>query len=405
MSGSFEQTEDRFEVTVRLIDVPTGAALSERTFESAIDDLIGMERMVVNETLGILAPRLRLAEQVPRPAPREPNSTAHYLYLLALGKLAMSQSAPIPEAVELLEQSIKADPEYAPAHASLAVACATMFYSGMTSDYSWIERAIASAHRAIALDEMDPSAHHALGHALMGAGEPVEAAREALLALKLDPDHLRAQRLLATLLSGAGLPDQVRLLRERIASVDPSMDLGWLDVYLGFMEGRPGETIAAFEADVDRRLAAGESIEPPVMKLGYMAFMTGDSASALRWAVTMESVSSNKAYADMIRMLALARTGDAAAVMAILERNRAGYQDDWEYCEWIGLALALVGDEDGAIEWIKRSVRLGSYDLELLDNARDLDPLRADPRFAAAVSLVRGRAREIIQLAAFAGYR
>lgn len=405
MSGSFEQTEDRFEVTVRLIDVSTGAVLSERTFQSEIGDLIGMERMVVTNTLGILAPRPQAADPALHPARDGPNSTAYYLYLLALGKLAMFQSAPIPDAVELLEQSIKADPGYAPAHASLAVACSAMFYNGMTSDFSWIQRAIASARRAIALDEKSPLAHYALGYAFMGSGEPVEAAREALLALKLDPNHPSAQRLLATLLSGAGIHNQVRLLRARVALLDPSIDVGWLDVYLGLMEGHPDETIAAFEADVDQRLTAGESTESPVMKLGYLAFRTGDSASALRWAATMENVSSNKPFADIIRLLALARTGDVVAVRRVLERNLAHYQDDWEYCEWIGVALALVHEKEDAIEWIERSARLGSYDLEILENAVELDPLRADPRFEAALSLVRGRAREIIQLAAFAGYR
>src|SRR4030095_2548613 len=133
--------------------------------------------------------------------------------------------------------------------------------------------------------------------------------------------------------------------------------------------------------------------------------MTGDSASALRWAAMMESVSSNRPYNDIIRMLALSRTGDATAVRTILGKSRQGFENDWEYCEWIGMALALVHENGEAIQWIERSVRLGSYDLELLDNTPELDPLRADPRFETALSVVRGRARQIVQLAAFAGYR
>ena len=70
-----------------------------------------------------------------------------------------------------------------------------------------------------------------------------------------------------------------------------------------------------------------------------------------------------------------------------------------------GWRWRFVHENDEAIVWIERASILGSYDLELLDNAPELDPLRADPRFEAAVSVVRGRAREIIQLAAFAGYR
>ena len=303
-----------------------------------------MESMVISSTVGILAPQLSFPEPAPRPTRHEPNATAHYLYLLGLGKLAIYQGAAVPEAVDL-EQSIKVDPDYAPDNAALALACSTMVYSGMTFDYSWVERALASARRAIALDESDPSGHHALGHALLGAGEPVEAARETLLALKLDPDHPRALRLLATLFSGAGLPEQVKLLRARIGSLDPGMDLDWLDIYTGFKEGQAQQTIARFEADVARRQAAGESIESQVMRLGYMSFRTGDAAAALRWAATMESVTADKNYADLIRMLALARTGDAAAVLRILERNREAYQDDWEACSWIGMALALRARE------------------------------------------------------------
>ena len=403
--GTFAQRKDRFEVGVKLVDTAGGEVITNRTIESRMDDLVEMERMVVSDTLRLLAPRQDVTEQATPPDRRAPDSTAHYLYLLALGKLAMFQGASVPDAVELLEQSIKIDPEYAPAHAALAVACSAMWYLEMSSDYSWNERAIASARRAIYLDERSASAHHALANALLGAGEPVEAARETLLALKLDPNHPRALRTLATLLTGAGLPEQVKRLRAQIAAIDPEMDLEWLDIYVGFKDGKPQKTIAGFEAEVARRLAADEPIGSQVMRLGYMSFMTGNSADALRWAATMESVSPSKQFADMIRMLALARTGDAAAVRSILERIRAAYLDDWEACAWIGMALTLVHEDEEAIAWIQRSADLGSYDLELLDNARDLDPLRTDPRFSASLSLVRGRAREIVQLAAFAGYR
>jgi TolB-like protein len=405
LTGTYQQVGSRFQVSVQLVDADTGFALWGRTFNSGIDDLIELEQKVVRETLATLVPDVKEADTARRALARESDATARYLYMLARGKLATWESRPIPEAVELLEQAIRIDPDFAAAHASLAEASASMFYGGITSDATWIDRAIASGRRAVYLDPRNANAHYALGYADWVDGNPTEAAREMLRALELDPGHALALESLAGLLSRAEMAGPARLLADRAREADPSLEIGWVDLRIAVMEGTSQEMIARLERLLDRRRGSGRSPELPIMFLGYMAFRTGDAAAGLRWAAMLEEASANKVYADMIRMLALARTGDAEAVMRIVEKNRVAFKRDSEYCQWIGIALAKIGENSDALDWLERSVRLGNSDPEMLAGSPDLDPLRTNPRFQKVLSATRGRAREIVQLAAFAGYR
>ena len=194
-------------------------------------------------------------------------------------------------------------------------------------------------------------------------------------------------------------------MRDRAREADPSIELGWVDLYIALSEGWTSQLVALLEEDARDRQGRGRSPEQPIMLLGLLAFTTGDAAEGLRWAAALEEVSSNVPFTDLVRMLAHARTGDAEAVMRIIEKNREVYLRDWDYSELVAQALALVGRREEALQWLGRSVDRGCFAAQVLATSDALDGLRNDPRFQEAITTVRQRAGEIVQMARFAGYR
>jgi len=306
--------------------------------------------------------------------------------------------------VLLLERAATTEPSYEPAYAALSEASTNMFLGGLSQDRRWLARGVAAGRRAVALDPADPRAHYSLGYALLFSGEPVQAVQEILGALRIDRSHTDSLRLMSALLSQAGAARPARRLRDHAARLAPSLASGWTDVYLAAAEGRMAEAIDTLEGEIDSRRAAGRSTEIPVQTLGFLAFETGDATAGLRWAAMLEELSDNAVYSDLVRLLALARMGDAPAVRSILERGRATYWQDWEYALWIARALALVGDREESLVWLSRCAELGAYDASTLKRGGFFSAVGDDPAYRRAEGAVTSRARQILDLAASEGY-
>ncbi len=405
MLGSYEREGGGLRVTIKLLDLGTGATLLDHHLESSLTDLMQVEQIVAEETLGALLPSTIEGERRWEGGAETQVASAHYLYTLARGKIATLESGSIRETVTLLEDAVAADPGFARAHAALAEASANVSLGGFSPDSSWTDRAIAAGRRAVFLDDMDPECHYALSYAMAAAGDPVGATRESLRALQLDPDHPAALRQIALHMSAAGAGAAAVKLRDRAREADPSIELGWVDLYIALSEGWTSQLVSLLEQDALDRRGRGRSPEQPIMHLGLLAFTTGDAAAGLRWAAALEEVSSNVPFTDLVRMLAHARTGNAEAVTRIIEKNRDIYLRDWDYSELVAQALALVGHHEDALQWLRRSVDRGCFASQVLANSDALDGLRTDPRFLEAITTVRQRAGEIVQMARFAGYR
>jgi DNA-binding winged helix-turn-helix (wHTH) protein len=116
------------------------------------------------------------------------------------------------------EKAVAAMPDYAPAHAGLANAYLLTFEltrHGNRPDRATIERAVAAARRASALDASLGEAWAVLGHALALAGEVEDARVAARRAATLEPGNWRHQFRLALVTWG----------EERLRAVDRTLAL------------------------------------------------------------------------------------------------------------------------------------------------------------------------------------
>jgi TolB-like protein len=127
LEGSVRKAGGRLRVTAQLIDADNGAHIWADRYDGALDDVFEFQDRITENIVGIIEPNVRRAE-IERARRKRPDSLDAYdLYLQAAPHFASAMPEDTETAIPLLEQALKIDPHYAPAHAFMALALETRF--------------------------------------------------------------------------------------------------------------------------------------------------------------------------------------------------------------------------------------------------------------------------------------
>ena len=116
LEGSVRKAGNRVRITAQLIEAATNRHLWADKFDGALEDVFDLQDRVTSAVVGLIAPRLEMAEiERARQKPTEKlDSYDHYLR----GMTAVYRRS--SEAYDLFKKAIERDPDYAAAHAMLA---------------------------------------------------------------------------------------------------------------------------------------------------------------------------------------------------------------------------------------------------------------------------------------------
>jgi len=164
LEGSVRSDRGRVRINASLMQTRDGARLWSETYDRKLEDILEIQASIGQAVAGELRRRL-----VHSPTRRAVNGEAYALYLNARGLLRSQSPAVGAEAVSALQRSVKLDPGYAPAWASLAEAINLDGRSkGVEPLIAALPQAQAAARRALQIDPNLAEAHGALGQ-LLGA--------------------------------------------------------------------------------------------------------------------------------------------------------------------------------------------------------------------------------------------
>lgn len=281
--GSVRQADGKLRVSVELSDAEKGTQLWSDRFEGAGQQVFEIQDQVVKNIVGHLAVKLTSLEQQRAASKATDNLEAYDLVLRARALLPRSERSANREARSLLAQALKLEPNYATAMVALSDA------ESQRVTYGWIEdpeegiaRFEALARKALTLP--DPGAH-VRAHALLSyihtlRGELSQALTEADQALALNASDAEAYA-----------------SRGSVA----------------LWQGRPQEAIADFET----AMRFNPSIRPGVFFDGaFSYFMAGRHKDAIMAADRGLAKYPNFHFLQVVRVLALAESGDMAAARA-----------------------------------------------------------------------------------------
>jgi adenylate cyclase len=120
LEGSVRKGGNKIRITGQLIEAETGTHLWAERYDGTLEDVFDLQDKISETVIGVIEPNIRSAEiQRARRKPPE-NLGAYDLYLRALPHMASIMPEDAAIGMELLEQALQLDPEYALAHAYLA---------------------------------------------------------------------------------------------------------------------------------------------------------------------------------------------------------------------------------------------------------------------------------------------
>src|SRR5215472_927453 len=120
LEGSVRRLGNRVRITSQLIEATNAAHVWAERYDRALGDIFALQDELTISVVGAIEPTLRQAE-VERAKRKRPDSLDAYdLYLCALPNTFIAMPETADQALDLLQQAITIEPNYAAAHAAIA---------------------------------------------------------------------------------------------------------------------------------------------------------------------------------------------------------------------------------------------------------------------------------------------
>ena len=220
LEGSIQKAGKRIHVNAQLINVADGFRLWSETYDRSVDDVLQVQEEIARR----IAERLQGSAAAGLQQHKSIQPEAYKLYLRARVAWNKRTERELNTAIELFNQAIKEQPDYAEAYAGIA---ATYFvlaqYSSLTTVADSWPRARAAANRALELDPTCAEAHAVLGGLQSSApARDFKGAEEHFRrAMELDPNYATAHHWYGRYLLLHGDMGKARSEFEQAIDLDP----------------------------------------------------------------------------------------------------------------------------------------------------------------------------------------
>ncbi|MEJ2379228.1 MAG: winged helix-turn-helix domain-containing protein, partial [Pseudolabrys sp.] len=154
LEGSVRKSGPRVRVTVQLIDTATGVHLWGQRYDRELDDIFALQDEIAMSVVGTIEPNLRKAELERIKRKRPDSLDAYDLVLQALPHAYSHMPDKAAIAIPLLEKALIIEPDYAAAHAPLALCYHARYGRAGLREEDRVA-AIRHAHAAIGSDGDD----------------------------------------------------------------------------------------------------------------------------------------------------------------------------------------------------------------------------------------------------------
>ena len=388
LDGSVRRAGDRIRVSAELTSASDERVIWSQTYERAIADVFAVQDEITREIVAALQVRLPSASGAGGMSARggTTNLEAYDLYLRAL-PLYKARGPRLMEAERHLEAAIARDPRFARAHAMLASTLLAQPYFASVSMRDVTERARTAALRAIALDDSLADGHVALAHLNSEAGEWSAAQRGYERAIALDPQLAEAHYRLGEMFFRRGLA------REALGHLDGAHRLDPLyaqnNSYRSLCSAMLGRSEEAIEI-AERALALDPKhigVNSWYANVLELAGRREETAAQARRIISLPDVTPARVGRSAGMLGRYGARDEARALLRRIEALPAGTPERDVALLYARLGLddlagAMTALETAAVSDPNHLVAYGMHSVAY-------DPLRADPRFAAVVRLLK----------------
>jgi TolB-like protein/DNA-binding winged helix-turn-helix (wHTH) protein/Tfp pilus assembly protein PilF len=381
VDGNLHREAGKIIVKVRVIG-PAGKEVWSQTFSANNENIFSAEDSIAKQVLTAILPHFQ-GQPVRAPAgPETAKYDAYEKYMKAEFFATNRSRGSLTKAVDLLNEAIQIDPNYARAYAALANCLQLIgFYEYLPPSEAY-PKAEEAARKAMSLDKSNAEAHVAMLSALTDYEHDwVGAEREFKATVAIDPNYAAAYQYYGFALLGMGRGEEAVAVTKRAQELDPvspsvQTSLAWALFLMRRNEESARECKRALELYPD--------FIPAHQLLGIVYGQLDDGKAALAELSEAEALERDNPITLILMTYELARTGKTAEAKQSLHAALASPGGSVVPDYYISAAWTEIGDKAKALESLKRADQHHSNWLIYLPYDPRFDPLRSDPGFRAA---------------------
>jgi serine/threonine protein kinase/TolB-like protein len=365
--GRITQHGDELGVQADLVSASDGSELWGSHYERKAADITQLQGDIARDVSKRLRVQLSGEKQQRLGSAGTTNPEAYRLYLEGRQQWYGRTTEGLKKSIDLFQQAIAADPNYALAYAGLGDTYNVIpsYRAGVTSRQAGL-LADAATQKALELDDSLPEAHLARAGFLTFAWKWREAEQEYRRAIELNPNSAPAHYLYAfSFLVPEKRFDQAFEEFHIALALDPLSPIMNTNYAVVLMDAhRYPEALAQFQKTIER----DPTFLPAHHKLAHLYAATGDFTNAVselkKFALTPGSWSGDaKGFRDL-----------AVSAFNQPEQNT-----------WAALALSVTGERNRALDYLEKAVSDQEIEVVLCLRYPSFDPIRSDPRYKALV--------------------
>jgi non-specific serine/threonine protein kinase len=213
LTGSLRRAGRRLRINAELVDTKTDFPLWSERYDREMADVFEVQDEIARKIAEALRVTLSPQEQEQLAARPTDDPQAYDLYLRGKSYARRLTRQDLEFALQMFENAVSLDPQFALAHAAIASSCA-LFNQHFDRAPDWIERAKAASRKASALGSDSPDIQVAEAWILYAEGMFDEAIGRVRRAIDRKPDVEGGYYLLGRALFAAGQYQQVVDLAE-----------------------------------------------------------------------------------------------------------------------------------------------------------------------------------------------
>jgi TolB-like protein/DNA-binding winged helix-turn-helix (wHTH) protein len=368
VEGSVQRAGDRTHVTVQLNRTRDGFTIWSQTYDGTTADWIQIESQIATSIAGALARKIS-----PKDAPAAHDPEAHALYLEARYQWNQRNFPAELKSVDLMQQAIARDPNYALAWAGLADSLIAIGDVEEVDPAAYLPRARDAALKALQLDPSLAEAHAALGMVACHYDyDWPTAEREYKKAFELNPSYASAHQYYALGLMAHGRFAEAEAQLDTARRLDPLALIVDVDLAL----------LRKYQRNFDGVIAVSQSIlqRSPNYQLGYSMLTTGYLCER-RWD-DWRAADAKYPQGEYLSAIVNGHPDEIERVLRkMMEEAKAGDRRPYD----IAHVATMKGDRALALDWLEKSYQHHDYWMLFINVDPEYDAIRSDPRFQAII--------------------
>jgi serine/threonine protein kinase/Tfp pilus assembly protein PilF len=203
LTGTIRRSGNRLRINAQLVDTRTDFPLWSKRYDTEMKDVFEVQDEIARSIAEALRVTLSPQEEQALAAKPTDNMQAYDVYLRGRNYTRRLGRQDLEFALQMFENAVSLDPQFALAHAGIASACA-LYYFIFERSSSWIDRARVAAERASARGQTAPEVLSALSWVAYGENRFDDALALIRRALQANPDIENGYYLLGRILFATG---------------------------------------------------------------------------------------------------------------------------------------------------------------------------------------------------------